>query len=461
MTLKKPKRWQLVAAGVVVLAFVGWRFRGRNTEVKYTTAVVDRGDVVETVGATGSLQAVVTVQVGSQVSGTIQELKADFNSVVTKGKVIARLDPSSFEARVAQARANVITAQANVEKARAAIEDTQQKYERAKTLAAQELLPATDLETAQSNYESATAGLQAARASVTQAQASLEQAQVDLEHTIITAPIDGVVIARNVDVGQTVAASFQAPVLFVIANDLSQMQVNASIDEADIGKVQPAQEVTFRVDAYPDRTFTGRVRQVRLQPTTVQNVVSYNTIITVKNDDLRLMPGMTASVSVIVRKRENVVRVASAALRFRPAGGQGWGGAGGAGGREARPQPEGAAARAAASGTSGTATPAGPAASAERGGGRREGREGRGARGTDGAGAEGGRRAIVFTPTEKGPQAVRITTGATDGQYVEVVDGLAEGTTIITGIEGAPGAAGNRGPQGSNPFSPQFQRRQR
>ena len=218
------------------------------------------------VGATGTLQAVTTVQVGSQVSGTIQSLDADFNSTVKKGQVIARLDPSLFEARLGQAHANLLAARANVERARSAVEDMRQKYERAKELAAQKLLPATDLETAKANYDGAVAQLKANEAAESQAQANLNQAQVDLSHTIIATPIDGVVISRNVDVGQTVAASFQAPVLFMIANDLTRMQVNASVDEADIGRVREGQEVTFRVDAYPEREFAGPRRAGAPQP---------------------------------------------------------------------------------------------------------------------------------------------------------------------------------------------------
>jgi HlyD family secretion protein len=467
---RSVKRAGIVVAALVVAAGIFWAVRGRGGAVQYATVTVDRGDIVQTVGATGTLQAVVTVQVGSQVSGTIKELHADFNSVVKKGQVIARLDPESFQARVAQARANVVTAQANVDKAQAGIEDAKQKYQRAQQLSAQQLLPAADLETAKSNYESAVAQLSAARAAVTQAQASLKQAEVDMQYTVISAPIDGVVIARNVDIGQTVAASFQAPVLFVIANDLTRMQVNASVDESDVGKLKAGQDVTFHVDAYPDRTFKGRVEQVRLQPTTTQNVVSYSTIITVANPDQLLMPGMTASVSVIVQRSDNALRVPAAALRFtmgdRPAGG----------GRERRePRPSGEA-----------SAPGGPAPGAQpqgqgqtqgqgQGQGQRPANGGAGAgnwreRRAAGGGADGGgrppnapQRATVYVLGDNGPQPTRITIGASDGQFVEVKDGLTEGAKVVTGIQGAapagrgaPGAAGN-----SNPFNPQFQRRQR
>jgi HlyD family secretion protein len=308
--------------GAVVLAAAGVVFyvRGRTPETRYQASTADRGDVVEVVGATGTLQAVTTVQVGSQVSGTIQSLNADFNSVVKKGQVIARLDPSLLEARLGQSKANLVSARANAERSRASVTDTKQKYERAKELAAQNLLPQAELETAKANHDGALAQLKASEAAVTQAEANLNQAQVDLDHSVITAPIDGVVINRAVDIGQTVAASFQAPTLFVIANDLTQMKVNASIDEADIGRVRAGMEVTFRVDAHPDRQFHGRVEQVRLQPTTVQNVVTYNTIISAENPQLLLMPGMTATVSVVVRKSEDTLRIPASALRFRPEG---------------------------------------------------------------------------------------------------------------------------------------------
>src|SRR5438093_12487877 len=409
-----------VAAVVAVLAF-----RSHDHPVTYAAVPVDRGDIQDVVGATGTVQAVQTVQVGSQVSGTIQNLYADFNSVVRKGQVITRLDPSSFQARLGQAQAALIAARANVERSRAAVDDARRKLDQAKALAAEKLLPQSDFDTAQANYDQAVAQVKANQAAVSQAQANVNQAKVDLDHTVIAAPIDGVVIARSVDVGQTVAASFQAPVLFVIANDLKHMEVNASVDEADIGRVRTSQEVTFRVDAYPDRTFRGRVTQVRLQPTTVQNVVTYNTIISVDNDDGRLMPGMTATVSVIVRRSENALRIPAAALRFRPegfdagAGGRGRaaGGAGSAGSPGGSGMPRAAAAQGASFGgrraTSGSASAAPP--------GRSEG--------------DGGRTVVVFVLNDKGqPEPVRVKTGVSDGQYVEVKDGLAEGARVVVGV---------------------------
>jgi len=470
----RPTRLALFA--IIALGFVfgvSAYMRGRNGETRYTTAQPDRGDVVEVVGATGALQAVTTVQVGSQVSGTIQSLMADFNSVVKKGQVIARLDPSTFEARLGQARANLVSARANVERTRAQVTDTRQKFERARELASENLLPQSDLETAKANYDGAVAQMKASEAAVSQAEASVNQAEVDLAHTIIETPIDGVVINRNVDVGQTVAASFQAPVLFVIANDLTRMQVNASIDEADIGRVKVDQEVSFRVDAHPERTFVGRVEQVRLQPTTVQNVVSYNTIISVDNAEQLLMPGMTATVSVIVRKAEDVVRVPASALRFRPEGfdAQAFMQAQfaaraekAAGGGQTAAASAGAAASGPATPGQGRAPMGGGGVGSGPGGGFGSGRAasggGMGMRGGQGRGTRGGGSgpSIVFTLGKDGkpePRLVRL--GITDGQFVEVRDGLAEGVGVVTGIDASKASATAR-PSGSpstNPFGPQ------
>ncbi len=443
----RPSRLALLAAGLLVVAAAAFFLTRKPEDAPFATATVERGEIAEVVGATGIVEAVTTIQVGSQVSGTILHLLADFNSVVKKGQVIARLDPSLFEARLGQARANLVSAGANAERARAAVADTRQKLTRAEELATQNLLPQSDLETARANQASAVAQVKAADAAVTQAEASVNQAEVDLDHSIIAAPIDGIVIARNVSVGQTVAASFQAPVLFVIANDLTRMRVNASIDEADIGRVQMDQEVSFRVDAYPERSFRGRVEQVRLQPTTVQNVVTYNTIIAVDNAEQKLMPGMTATVSVVVRRVEGALRIPASALRFRPEG------------FEARPGGRpGEAGRDAA-----MAAPGG-----------RPGGEGRGRNRGPGrpAGAEAGpptdhrprhegdgRPAVVFAVGAKGaPQPKPIRTGISDGQFVEVRDGLDEGATVITGYDlglGRPAGPPRAGASPStNPFSP-------
>jgi HlyD family secretion protein len=309
----------IAVLGVTASVAAYLRANGAPEVPAFTTAAVTRGDVIEIVDATGTLEAVTTVQVGTQVSGTIASLHADFNSRVKKGQVIARLDPSLLQAQVDQADATVIRLQADVERARVSLEDAQVKLRRAQELFAAQLIPAIDVENAQATLRQAEASVKAAQAQVTQARGSLNQARVNLNHTIITAPVDGIVISRSVDVGQTVAASMSAPTLFVIAKDLTAMRVNASIDESDIGRIDAGQPVTFTVDAYAGQTFTGKVSQVRLEPVIAQNVVSYVTIIDVPNPELKLKPGMTANLTIEVARADDVLRVPSAALRFRPA----------------------------------------------------------------------------------------------------------------------------------------------
>jgi HlyD family secretion protein len=329
--MKRPLIGLLIVAAIGAGAGAYYIKRG-GPEMQVMTSPITRGDIIDTVGATGTLQAVTTVQVGSQVSGNISWLGADFNSIVKKGQVIARLDPSLFDAQLQQAKANLAQSRANLAKAQSDLErmkvqltDADQKYTRAKELAAKSLLPQSDLDAAKIAVDSAQASLAAqeatvnqSNASVAQAQASVNQNQVNLDHTVIDAPIDGIVTQRSVDVGQTVAASMQAPTLFILAADLTKMQVNANIDEADVGRIRPGQHVTFRVDAYPTETFDGTVSQIRLQPVVVQNVTTYGTIVDVPNNDLKLKPGMTANLKVEISKRNDVLRVPNAALRFRP-----------------------------------------------------------------------------------------------------------------------------------------------
>jgi HlyD family secretion protein len=308
---------------VVLLAALGtggWAYYQNRTrpEPQVTTVPVSRGEVVERVQATGTLEAVTTVTVGTQVSGVVQELYADFNSIVRKGQVIARLDPSILQVQIESQKANVVRAEADVERLRVALADAQQKYDRAKAMFAKELVPKTDYEAAELAVKSADAQIKSSEASLTQSKASLNQATVNLGYTVITSPIDGIVISRNVEPGQTVASSMNAPTLFVIAADLTKMQVLANIDESDVGRMRPGQVVSFRVDAYPTDTFIGAVEQVRLQPAVVQNVVVYSTVIAVPNPQLKLKPGMTATVGIEIARRNNVVRVPTAAVRFRP-----------------------------------------------------------------------------------------------------------------------------------------------
>ncbi|WP_321473696.1 efflux RND transporter periplasmic adaptor subunit [uncultured Paludibaculum sp.] len=375
MSRTKSTGWATVAAALMVAALAGSYslMRGRNTE-RYRTAPVTRGDLLQTVSATGNPNAVVTVQVGTQVSGNIQALYADFNSRVSKGDLIARIDPTLFDARVQQAqaalesariavvnaqaqiqarqadiltaKANVAAASANVLKAQAAVVDARSKYERRHAMEDDKIFSKEDIETAKATLDTAEGSLTAAKAQedaarqgvasaeaqlavaragldssnsqVKQSIANLMQSQIDLDHTYIRAPVNGTVVARHVDVGQTVAASLQAPTIFEIAEDLAKMQVDTNVSEADIGKVQVGQESSFSVDAYPGRIFHGAVREIRKAPINVQNVITYDVVIGVDNSDLKLFPGMTATVKIVTGRKEGVLKVPNAALRFKP-----------------------------------------------------------------------------------------------------------------------------------------------
>src|SRR5438093_5531548 len=315
------KRTLLTVIPLLLLVGAGygfWRFRIGAKESLYVIVLAQREDVIQVVSSTGILQAVITVQVGSQVSGTIDKLFADYNSKVKKEQVIAQLNQDKFQAAVDQARANLLAAQANVAKAKVTIEDTQRTLERNKELMKRELIAQSEMDTAQTAYDAAVAQYQVNRAQVNQAQAALNQSMVDLNNTVIHSPVDGIVVSRNVDVGQTVAASLQAPTFFTIANDLSKMEVHTSVDEADVGNVNEGQEVTFTVDAFPARRFRGKVYQVRNAPTIVQNVVTYDAVVRIDNKELLLKPGMTANVQFLVSEKEDVLTIPNMALRFRP-----------------------------------------------------------------------------------------------------------------------------------------------
>lgn len=307
----------LAAGGGSALTYYFYT-RASAAEPTISTIQVSRGSVVQVVQASGTLEAVTTVQVGTQVSGTIKTLHADFNSLVRKGQVVATLDPSLFETQIEQARATLVRLNADLDRLRVQVDSARRTLDRTTQLAARQLVSAADLDTATVNVRLTEAQLKSAEAQVVQAQASLNQNEVSLAHTVIRAPIDGIVVSRNVDVGQTVAASMSAPTLFVIAQDLTRMQANASIDESDVGSVQPGQPVSFTVDAYPGEEFSGQVSQVRLQPAVVQNVVTYTAMIDVPNPDLKLKPGMTANVVVEIARRDGVLRIPSQALRFKP-----------------------------------------------------------------------------------------------------------------------------------------------
>jgi HlyD family secretion protein len=299
------RKWILLAAvAVVVLGAAAFLLTRRGGKVELLTGEVTRGSLDATVSATGTVNPVVMVHVGSQVSGTVAHLYADYNSRVKAGQLLLKLDPAIYDAQLAQS-------QANHEKARVTTVDALRAYKRAEELFGQNYISRADRDAAQTAYESAVA-------SQKQAQAAVNLSKVNLNHCTIVSPIDGEVISRSVDVGQTVAASLQAPELFLIANDLTRMQVETSIDEADIGKLKPGQPVSFTVDAFPDETFRGRVTLVRSEPLTVQNVVTYTTVIEVANPDLKLRPGMTANVSILVAHKDDVLKVPNAALRFKP-----------------------------------------------------------------------------------------------------------------------------------------------
>jgi HlyD family secretion protein len=319
MTHRRTMMWMLASVGLIATAGAGVATRSSSeTQPKVTTVEVTRGDLVQAISATGTLEAVTTVNVGSQVSGSVQTLYADFNDLVRKGQTLARLDASLFQTQVEQAEANLIRAEADVERLNVARDAAALALDRTARLAEKRLVSAVDLETAQVALASAAAQVRSAEASVAQSRASLNQARVSLEHTVITSPIDGIVVSRAVDTGQTVAASMQAPTLFVLAADLAHMRVNASIDESDVGQVEPGQSVSFRVEAYPNESFAGRVAQVRLQAVVSQNVVTYATVIDVDNPELKLKPGMTATVTIEVARRGNALMVPTAALRFTP-----------------------------------------------------------------------------------------------------------------------------------------------
>lgn len=307
---------------IVILAGAGaggYLYLGRGaSEDAYVSSPVRRGPIAATVAATGTVNPVVTVTVGSQVSGQLAGLSADFNSVVKKGQVIARLDPANMEAQVARDRANVASSIAGAERARVESDNARRAFDRAKNLMAQNLIAQSDYDTAEAASASAAASVRTAEAEIEQARASLRISEVNLGHATIYSPVDGIVISRTVDVGQTVAASLQAPTLFTIAQDLRRMQVHMNVAESDIGRLGVGQQASFTVDAYPDQRFRGSISEIRNSPTTIQNVVTYEAVIDVDNSDLKLKPGMTANVGVVVARKENVLLVPNAALRFKP-----------------------------------------------------------------------------------------------------------------------------------------------
>src|SRR6202021_3536068 len=326
------RKWFILAGVVVVAGLFVVMGLNRDSKVQHFTAKVERGSIDDVVEATGTINAVITVQVGSQVSGTIAKINVHFNSRVHKGDIVALIDPALFKGALLQAtadlknsQANLVAAQANLEKAKAAWVQTKADYDRAVGLTKDGVMSKQQLDLAKSNYDAASASVDAAAANVTQAEAqiSLKEAavtvaQTNLDYTVIRSPIDGTVVARNVDVGQTVAASLQAPTIFTIAQDLTKMWVYAKTDESDVGNIKLGKPVTFKVDAFPKDTFHGAVSQVRMNATTVQSVVTYDTIIEFANPELKLFPGMTAYVTIPVDTVKNAMKLPNTALRYKP-----------------------------------------------------------------------------------------------------------------------------------------------
>ncbi len=412
--------------------------RNNGNNSKYKKEAVDRGNIEALVVTTGSLNPVTIVDVGSQVSGEIEKINVDFNSQVKEGQVIAQIEQSQFLSRVSQEEANYQSAVASLEKAKVTFDNLQKKYERAMSLFEKDLLSYEEKESIETNYYGAKSDIQSAEARLAQAKSQLETSKVNLTYTIIKSPIDGVVINRNINVGQTVAASFQAPVLFQIANDLTKMQVECSVDEADIGKVAEGQQVRFTVDAFPDENFRGVVKQVRYSPEIVQNVVTYTTIVEVDNPEMKLRPGMTATVSIVTGQALNAMRVPNAALRFTPNFSQEEMRALMAKMKEERSSQRGAASP---EGAPGQKRDFSRQDSQRTGSGQQQS----GMRGQGMQGRQMRDFARVWIEDEKGSlKMVFIRKGVTDNSYTEVVWGeLKEGQLVITG-ENTQGSRSNR-----------------
>lgn len=312
------KKYIYSSAAIIALIIIGGIGFSGAKQVKYKTKAIERCTITEVVEASGTINPVNTVSVGSTVSGLIKEIYVDYNDVVKKGQILAQIDPANFEATVQQNQAQINNARANLAKLQAIANYDQKQYVRYKNLYSKNFVAKSELDEKLSTYQSDLAQINAAKAQISQYQATLKTALTNLGYTKIIAPVDGTVISREIDLGSPVAASFQAPELFTIAQDLTKMQIEVSVSEADIGRVEEGQDVTYTLDGYPDSTFTGKVTQVRLSPTTESNVVTYTVIVDVNNEDLKLKPGMTANVSIITDKSENVLCVPNMALKFTP-----------------------------------------------------------------------------------------------------------------------------------------------
>ena len=384
----KLKFAALIAAAAVAAAGGFYFLNTREGEIQYKTVPVVRSDLRSTIQATGTLNPVETVDVGTQISGTIKELYFDYNSRVKQGQLIAIMDSATQSAEVAQAQATVASAQADVLNAQAALDVAAKDLARTRELAKRDLIAKADVDADTSTWLKAKANLAAAEAKVAQYRATLEKSRINLNYTRIYSPVDGVVVAKNVEEGQTVAASYQTPSIAEIARDLTQMQVEVNVDEADIGGVHEGQPATFNVDTYPTLNFEGKVTQVRLSPETTDNVVTYTVIVKVQNPDGKLLPGMTANVSLILENRDDVLVVPNSAFRFKPSNGQ----------------------------SSGEMGPPGP------GGGHKQNV------------AEVTKPALYTLDKKKKPVKIEVEKGITDGQNTEIISGVEEGERVITGI---------------------------
>jgi HlyD family secretion protein len=408
-------------AAILLIGGVGLYFykrRAVDPNAGLVTTAITRGRIEAKVTATGTVSPLVNVQVGSQISGRVAALYADFNSQVKKGQVIARLDTALLAAAVEQAKANLVAADGALAKAKAQAVDAARTAKRDRELLDKKLIAQADYDTADANQLAGDAGVKAAEGQLAQAKANLEQARINLEYATIYSPINGVVISRSVDVGQTVAASLQAPTLFQIAEDLQKMQVDTSVAESDVGKITAGMEAVFTVDAYPTERFKGKVRQIRNAPTNVQSVVTYDAVVDVANPDFKLKPGMTANVSFVYADRKDVLKLPAAALRFQ------------------MPEPD------------------------DKGEGGKKGDkgEGKGAGHRRGKpGANDPRTVWVLRGTPAKPSSVSIHIGVSDGSFIEVLDGLSEGDLVITDnladVKTTPAASGSGGPGGGRrPF---------
>jgi HlyD family secretion protein len=413
--MTKRRLFILLAVVAVAAALAIWRWQAGDSKPKlqFETSKVEQGKIIAKVTASGTLSAIVTVQVGSQVSGRIAALYADFNSPVKKGQLIAKIDPPLFQASVDQARANLAAAQGNLAKAKVQAVDARRQYQRQKELAARQLNAQADLDTAQATADGADAQVTASEGTVAQTRAALQSAEVNLAYTNILSPTSGTVISRNVDVGQTVAASLQAPTIFVIAEDLAKMQVDTSVSEADVGRLKSGMSASFTVDAYPGEIFRGQVRQIRNAPQTVQNVVTYDAVIDVDNSELKLKPGMTANVTFVYAEKDDVLKVPNSALRFRP--------------------PPSLLGDAKGGGTGGR--PGGTGATGATGGGTGGGQRPGIAAGRPGEASD---RRTVWTLNDDKPESKKIKTGISDGSFTEIKEGdVKAGDLVITDALGA------------------------